>query len=187
LLFIVNLYRYFQGFTCLMQVSTREKDYVVDTIALRSSLRDALAKHFLDATKLKVFHGADMDVQWLQRDFGIYIVGMFDTGQAARVLELPSKGLAYLLSHYCGVKADKRYQLADWRLRPLTPEMIGYARGDTHHLLYVYDRLKQQLAAAGAGAGNGGDATAETSTPKDLIREAGLYKLNTFDPSAWPV
>ena len=58
-----------------VQVSTRERDYVVDTIALRSSLRDALAKHFLDASKLKVFHGADMDVQWLQRDFGIYIVG----------------------------------------------------------------------------------------------------------------
>ena len=82
-------------------------------------------------------------------------MGMFDTGQAARVLELPSRGLAYLLSHYCNVKADKRYQLADWRLRPLTPEMIGYARGDTHNLLYVYDRLKQQLAAAGAPTGRG--------------------------------
>lgn len=68
-------YRSFQGFTCLMQVSTRERDYVVDTIALRSSLRDALAKHFLDGAKLKVLHGADMDVQWLQRDFGIYVVG----------------------------------------------------------------------------------------------------------------
>ena len=49
-----------------------------------------------------MLHGSDMDMQWLQRDFGIYVVGMFDTGQAARVLELPSKGLAYLLSHYCG-------------------------------------------------------------------------------------
>jgi len=35
-------------------------------------------------------------------------------------------------------------------VRPLTDEMVGYARGDTHHLLYVYDRLKQQLAAGSA-------------------------------------
>lgn len=26
-------------------------------------------------------HGADRDIIWLQRDFGIYICNMFDTGQ----------------------------------------------------------------------------------------------------------
>ena len=39
-----------------------------------------------------------------QRDFGLYLVNLFDTGQAARVLSLPSAGLAFLLDHYCGVK-----------------------------------------------------------------------------------
>ena len=39
-----------------------------------------------------------------QRDFGLYVVNLFDTGQAARVLSLPSAGLAFLLDHYCGVK-----------------------------------------------------------------------------------
>lgn len=53
---------------------------------------------------MKVLHGADSDIVWLQRDFGIYVVNMFDTGQAARVLAFPSAGLAYLLSHLCGVK-----------------------------------------------------------------------------------
>jgi hypothetical protein len=38
-------------------------------------------------------------------------VNMFDTGQAARELEFPSPGLAYLLQHLCGVKADKRFQV----------------------------------------------------------------------------
>jgi len=27
-------------------------------------------------------HGADHDVLWLQRDFGLYLVNLFDTGQA---------------------------------------------------------------------------------------------------------
>lgn len=26
-------------------------------------------------------HGADRDIMWLQRDFGIYICNLFDTGQ----------------------------------------------------------------------------------------------------------
>ena len=30
---------------------------------------------------MQVLHGADSDVKWLQRDFGLYIVNMFDTGQ----------------------------------------------------------------------------------------------------------
>ena len=53
---------------------------------------------------VKVLHGADSDVVWLQRDFGIYVANLFDTGQAARVLAFPSAGLAYALSRFCSVK-----------------------------------------------------------------------------------
>lgn len=58
-----------------------------------------------------------MDVEWLQRDFGIYVVNMFDTGQASRVLNMSRFSLAHLLRYYCDVEADKQYQLADWRIR----------------------------------------------------------------------
>lgn len=51
-----------------------------------------------------MLHGADRDIQWLQRDFGIYMANMFDTGQAARVLEFPGHGLGYLLQHFCAIK-----------------------------------------------------------------------------------
>ena len=142
-------YRSYRGFTCLMQISTREQDFVVDALKLRDLIGSKLGRHFENEEKLKVFHGANSDVIWLQRDFGIYVVNMFDTGQAARVLELPSFGLAYLLKQYCGIKAEKKYQLADWRIRPLSSEMINYARSDTHSLLYVHDRLKQELYAKG--------------------------------------
>lgn len=39
-------YRTFQGFTCLMQLSTREEDFVVDTLALRAHLGAALSPVF---------------------------------------------------------------------------------------------------------------------------------------------
>ena len=59
---------------------------------------------------------------------------MFDTGQAARVLAYPSASLAYLLERHVGFNADKRYQLADWRIRPLPQHMIDYARADTRYV-----------------------------------------------------
>lgn len=44
------------------------------------------------------------------------------------LLDFPRVGLSALLAHYCGVTVDKRYQQADWRTRPLSSEMIKYAR-----------------------------------------------------------
>ena len=80
-----------------MQISTRFQDFILDVIKLRSLVGDALRGVFDDPKKQKVLHGADMDIQWLQRDFNLYIVNMFDTGQAARVLQFKGFGLAYLL------------------------------------------------------------------------------------------
>ncbi|KAJ1621025.1 ribonuclease H-like domain-containing protein, partial [Pavlovales sp. CCMP2436] len=133
--------------SCLLQISTRQRDFLVDTLELRGAL-GALNEVLTDPSVTKVLHGADSDIIWLQRDLGLYLVGLFDTGQAARVLGLPSAGLAYVLRHFCGVHADKKLQLADWRQRPLTDDMAAYARADTHYLLYVHDRLKAELAKA---------------------------------------
>jgi Ribonuclease D len=72
---------------------------------------------------VKVLHGANMDIEWLQKDFGIYVVNLFDTGQASKFLKFPSAALAYLLKEYCKVNANKEYQRADWRIRPLTRGM----------------------------------------------------------------
>ena len=132
------------GITCLMQVSTRDEDYIIDSIKLRSYL-NKLNIIFTNPKILKVFHGADSDILWLQRDFGIYVVNMFDTGRASRLLSYESYSLKFLLHKFCDFEADKSYQLADWRLRPLTEGMLKYARNDTHFLLYIYDELRKNL------------------------------------------
>ncbi|KVI09493.1 3'-5' exonuclease domain-containing protein [Cynara cardunculus var. scolymus] len=140
-----NQYRSFQGLTCLMQISTRTEDFIVDTLKLRIHIGPYLREVFKDPTKRKVMHGADRDIIWLQRDFGIYVCNMFDTGQASKVLKLERNSLEYLLRYYCEVAANKEYQNADWRLRPLTDEMLRYAREDTHYLLYIYDVMRRKL------------------------------------------
>ncbi|CAA2938145.1 RRP6-like 2 [Olea europaea subsp. europaea] len=145
-----NQYRSFQGLTCLMQISTRTEDFVIDTLKLRIHIGPYLREVFKDPTKKKVIHGADRDIIWLQKDFGIYVCNMFDTGQASRVLKMERNSLEYLLHHFCGVKANKEYQNADWRLRPLPHEMIRYAREDTHYLLYIYDVMRMMLLTSSA-------------------------------------
>jgi len=136
--------RSYQGMTCLMQLSTRTTDVLVDPLTLWPYM-SLFLDIFTDPNIVKVLHGADSDVVWLQRDFGLYIVNLFDTGQAARELQLPSCGLAALLKRFCQVSTDKSYQLADWRVRPLTAPMVQYARIDTHYLLHLYDLLRQDL------------------------------------------
>ncbi|XP_065594125.1 exosome complex component 10 isoform X2 [Cyrtonyx montezumae] len=137
-------YRSFLGLTCLMQISTRTEDFIIDTLELRSDM-NILNETFTDPAIVKVLHGADSDVEWLQKDFGLYLVNMFDTHQAARLLNLGKHSLDHLLKLYCSVDADKQYQLADWRIRPLPEEMIQYARDDTHYLLYIYDKMREAL------------------------------------------
>ncbi|QRW20152.1 3'-5' exonuclease [Rhizoctonia solani] len=98
-----------------------------------------------DPNVVKVLHGAESDVVWLQRDFGLFIVGLFDTFHASRVLDFPKHSLAALLARYTDFTPDKQYQLADWRIRPLPEEMLHYARADTHYLLHIYDNLRNAL------------------------------------------
>ncbi|XP_017890648.2 exosome component 10 [Ceratina calcarata] len=146
-------YRSFQGITCLMQISTRDTDYVIDTLSLRSELHE-LNEIFTKPTILKVLHGADLDIQWLQRDLSLYIVNMFDTHQAAKQLNLPYLSLAYLLKTYCNVDPNKHFQMADWRIRPLPEQLLKYAREDTHYLLYIKDILTNALIDAANGQSN---------------------------------
>jgi exosome complex exonuclease RRP6 len=84
--------------------------------------------------------------------------------------------LAHLLEMYCDFTPDKRYQLADWRIRPLPTEMLNYARSDTHYLLYIYDHLRNALLDRGASRSRSASPVADgtrptTPHPHDLLRE----------------
>lgn len=169
-------YRTFQGITCLMQISTVNTDYLIDTLALRSELHQ-LNEIFTKSTILKIFHGADMDIMWLQRDLSLYVVNMFDTHQAAKQLNLPYLSLAYLLNKYCGINPNKHFQLADWRMRPLPAELIKYAREDTHYLLHIKDMLKNELIEMANGKSNILKAVYDRST--DLCKQTYVKPIWT--------
>ncbi|KAI0189502.1 ribonuclease H-like domain-containing protein [Xylaria flabelliformis] len=141
-------FRTYAGLLSLMQISTREKDWIVDTLQPWRHKLEVLNEVFADPSIIKVLHGAYMDIVWLQRDCGLYIVGLFDTFEAACALQYPGRSLAYLLKRFVDFDADKKYQLADWRIRPIPEEMFYYARSDTHYLLYIYDHLRNELLSS---------------------------------------
>ncbi|KAI9094381.1 ribonuclease H-like domain-containing protein, partial [Phlyctochytrium arcticum] len=180
-------YRSFQGFVCLIQVSTRNEDFLIDALALRNHLH-VLNSCFTNPNIVKVLHGAEMDIVWLQKDFGLYIVNLFDTYHASHMLEMSQHGLAFLLKYYCSVETNKAYQLADWRIRPLPTEMLKYARSDTHYLLYVYDRMRNELLTlSNPETHNLMHATLERSQQTSLNKyEKDVYDLeNGHGPNGW--
>lgn len=137
--------RSYVGIVSLMQISTRDKDWIVDTLQPWRRNLQCLNQVFADPSILKVLHGAMMDVIWLQRDLGLYIVGLFDTHHASKVLNYQGGSLAFLLKKFVDIDAQKQYQTADWRIRPLPQPLLDYARSDTHYLLYIFDNMRNEL------------------------------------------
>lgn len=170
-------YRTFQGITCLLQISSRTKDYIIDTLSLRDELH-ILNSIFTNPKIVKVFHGADLDIQWLQRDLALYVVNMFDTHQAAKRLGLARLSLAYVMKNYCDLELDKTYQLADWRIRPLPQDLIEYARKDTHYLLYIFDIMRNELLNMGNGHPNFLINVYQSST--DICKTVCMIKFVIF-------
>ncbi len=141
-----SLYVY-QERVCLIQISVPGVDYLIDPFALHdlSGLGPLLA----DPGMLKVLHGAEYDLSVLHRDYGFTLANLFDTMWASRILGWPAHGLGDLLQQQFGVSLNKKYQRANWGLRPLPPAQLDYARLDTHYLLPLQQIEAQELTAAG--------------------------------------
>lgn len=137
----------YQEQVCLIQFSTARADFLIDPLALDDL--SPLAPLFADPAIEKVFHAVEYDLIGLRRDYGFTMANLFDTMQAARILGYPRVGLDSLLNEKFGIQVDKRYQKADWGRRPLPPDLLNYARLDTHYLLALRDALHGELVARG--------------------------------------
>lgn len=132
---------------CLIQFSTEANDYLLDPLALTNL--SSLGPLFANPNIEKVFHAAEYDLICLKRDFGFEFNNLFDTMLAARVLGKAGLGLGTMLEGEFGLQVDKRLQRANWARRPLSREMMVYARMDTHYLIALRDILRPQLEGSG--------------------------------------
>jgi len=132
---------------CLIQFSTPAQDYLLDPLALPNL--SILAPIFTNPDIEKIFHAAEYDLICLQRDFGFHFSNLFDTLIAARILGYAKVGLGNMLETKFNVKVNKKFQKADWGKRPLTKDMLSYARLDTHYLIEMQTMLKTELKEKG--------------------------------------
>lgn len=155
---------------CLIQMSTgvnaTRRDFVIDPLAFEDDDLDALADVFANPEIEVVFHAAEYDVGVLKRDFGFEFNNVFDTYVAARTLGWERVGLASILNDLYGISVDKRYQQADWGVRPLSDEQLCYAQLDTHYLIELRHLLFEDL------------------TTHHLLQEAREYFLELCDTPA---
>ena len=89
-----SLYAYRER-VCLIQLSTRAADYIIDPLKIRDL--QPLAPLFADPTIEKVFHAAEYDLMCMKRDFSFSFNNLFDTMIAARICGYKMIGLGSLI------------------------------------------------------------------------------------------
>ncbi len=132
---------------CLIQFSIPQVDYLVDPLTLDDL--SPLGPIFADPKIEKVFHAAEYDLLCLKRDFNFEFNNLFDTMVASRILGRNAVGLGAILEDEFGIHLEKRYQRANWGQRPLPPDLLAYARLDTHYLISLRQRLRAELGGNG--------------------------------------
>jgi ribonuclease D len=137
-----SLYAYREQ-VCLVQISTRSADYIVDPLAVDDM--SALAPLMANPAIEKVFHAAEYDLMTMKRDFGYTFANLFDTMVAARICGYKNIGLGSLLDALLSIKLDKSHQRDDWGQRPLPRDSLIYAQMDTHYLAQLRDLLAEKL------------------------------------------
>lgn len=141
-----SLYAYRER-VCLVQISTRSEDFIVDP--LRVADLSALGPLLANPSIEKVFHAAEYDLMCMKRDYGFVVNNLFDTMLAARITGHKEMGLNKLLFEYFNIQADKSHQRDDWGQRPLPPDGLLYAQMDTHFLPELRDFLTKELQEQG--------------------------------------
>ena len=138
-------FHHYQEQVCLIQISTKDRDFLLDTVAVKDL--GPLGKLLADPGREVIINGADYDVVCLKRDFGITFGKIFDTSLSAQLLGYPATGLSALLERHFGVKVSKQYQRDEWFRRPLTPEQIDYALNDIRYLIPLKEKISEELKA----------------------------------------
>lgn len=158
---------------CLIQISVPDQDILVDP--LQGLDLTPLLRVTANPEIVKVFHAGDNDIPFF-RQHGLEFLNIFDTHLAARVLGMSRHGLAALLEEFFEVTLDKRFQRADWRLRPLPEDQAEYARLDTRYLIPLREILLERLEQEGRLE----EAVSEFGrVPFAELRE------KEFDPDGW--
>lgn len=137
-----NLHHY-GTYISLIQISSRTQNFIVDIMQFKTI--DPLKKILENPSIVKIFHNIDFDLRVLNFQFACKPKNLFDTQLAATFLNFEQVGLGALQKMFFNIEKQKKFQKADWTLRPLTHDMLAYAMQDTTHLIRLKSKLEDLL------------------------------------------
>lgn len=143
-----SLYSYREKVS-LIQISGGDRHFIFDPLLLDTV--EPLRSLFENTSVLKILHGADYDIVSLKRDFKFHTSPIFDTALAARAIGIKRFSLQDIIEKYFQIKLIKKYQKANWGLRPLSKGHLEYACCDTAYLEDLYSILKEEVQKKGRG------------------------------------
>ena len=138
-----NNLHYFGTFISIIQVSSKDHNWVVDVLKLQQI--DPVLTMLEDPGIVKIFHDASFDLMILYHQFRCRPANIFDTQIASQFLGKKELGLGALLEEHFGASKESRFQMIDWTRRPLSKEMLSYAVGDTKYLIELREILSDEL------------------------------------------
>lgn len=159
---------------CVVQVGWPGGEALIDGLAPLD--RGGLARLFADPAVTKIFHSGENDIGLMADRWNMSFVNIFDTMAASQVLGHQGLGLAALLERHFGVHVSKKYQKADWRVRPLPDEQAEYARIDVRYLIPLRDLLLTDLQRL--------ERVEEAGSEFERIARTRIED-RPFDPESW--
>jgi len=159
---------------CVVQIGWEDKEALLDGLVELD--RSRLGALFVDARKVKVFHGGENDIGLMRSQWGFDFSNTFDTMAASQILGHKGVGLAAALERHFEVQISKKYQKADWRIRPLPKDQADYARIDVRYLIALRECLLDELEELGR--------VEEAESEFERIARANITD-KPFDPDNW--
>ena len=133
---------------CLLQVATREKQVLIDPLAIEDL--GPFTELVFDPGIEKIVHSGEQDMEIFYSLGRRLPRNVYDTQIAAALAGLgESISYARLVEELLGKRLSKVETYTDWARRPLRPEQLTYALADVEHLYPLRDRLHVELESRG--------------------------------------
>jgi ribonuclease D len=159
---------------CVVQLGWEDREALLDGLADLDRAR--LGALFADPRKVKIFHGGENDIGLMRAQWGFDFANTFDTMAASQILGHDGVGLAAVLERHFDVTISKKFQKADWRIRPLPKDQAEYARLDVRYLISLRETLLDELEELGR--------VEEAESEFARIARANIAE-KPFDPDNW--
>ncbi|XP_045476440.1 exosome complex exonuclease rrp6-like [Harmonia axyridis] len=129
----------------LMMISTQNTDYIID-FSKMNHLILLLTEIFTNPNILKVFYEARHEVKFLQRCYNLFTVNAYCVRSAVKELKYETSSLYGLINKYVSYFKPTD---SDCSYRPLKNDIKTNLRKETHYLLHIYYKTRNEAIEAG--------------------------------------